>query len=58
LKDFKRDYPEMSGAAIWQMQDLKNFVKMECAVKDPASGSAKSVAEFLSELKKALKKGI
>jgi len=58
LKDFKRDYPEISGAAIWQMQDLKNFVKMGCAVKEPTSGSAESVAEFLSELKKTLKKGI
>jgi len=40
------------------MQDLKNFVKMGCAVKEPTSGSAESVAEFLSELKKTLKKGI
>lgn len=55
LKGFKRDYPEMSGAAIWQMEDLKNFVKLGCAVKEPASGSAKSVEEFLSQLKKAFK---
>jgi hypothetical protein len=55
LKGFKKDYPEMSGAAIWQMDDVKNFVKMGCAVKEPVSGSAKSVADFLSQLKKALK---
>ncbi|MDP9078912.1 MAG: hypothetical protein M3O71_15895 [Bacteroidota bacterium] len=58
LKGFKRDYPEISGAAIWQVQDLKNFVTMGCAVKEPNSGSAKSVAEFLSQLKKVLKSGL
>jgi len=55
LKGFKADYPEMSGAAIWQVADLYSFVTMECAVKQPASGSAKSVAEFLSQLNTALK---
>jgi hypothetical protein len=55
LKGFKNDYPEISGAAIWQMEDLKRFVKMGCAVKEPTSGSAKSVAGFLSQLKKTLK---
>jgi hypothetical protein len=55
LKGFKKDYPEMSGAAIWQMEDLKSFVKMGCAVKYPSSGKAKTVAEFLSQLKKGLK---
>jgi hypothetical protein len=55
LKGFKNDYPGISGAAIWQMEDLKNFVKMGCAVKEPTSGSAKSVAAFLSQLKKTLK---
>jgi hypothetical protein len=43
----------MSGAAIWQMADVKNYVDMGCAVKDPTSGSATSVAEFLNQLKKA-----
>jgi len=55
LKGFKNDYPEISGAAIWQMEDLKSFVKMGCTVKEPTSGSAKSVAGFLSQLKKTLK---
>ena len=58
LKDFKRGYPEMSGAAIWQIDDLKKFVMMGCAVKEPASGSAKSVAEFLDQLKEALRSGL
>jgi hypothetical protein len=56
LRGFKKDYPEMSGAAIWQMEDLKSFVTLGCAIKQPSSGSATSVAEFLSQLNKALKK--
>lgn len=56
LKGFKKNYPAMSGAAIWQMDDLKNFVTLNCAIKQPLSGSARSVKEFLSQLKKALKK--
>jgi len=55
LKGFKKGYPEISGAAIWQVEDIKSFVKMGCAVKDPASGSAQSIVEFLKQLKKALK---
>ncbi len=58
LKEFKRDYPEITGAAIWQMEDLKNFVKMGCAVKEPTSGTAKTVADFLSQLNKTLKSGL
>lgn len=54
LKGFKEDYPGMSGAAIWQMDDLYNFVKLGCAIKHPESGSAKSVKEFLRQLKKGL----
>jgi len=53
LNGFKRDYPKMSGAAIWQVEDLKNFVSLGCALKQPDSGSAKSVTEFLSQLKNA-----
>ncbi len=55
LKGFAKDYPTISGAAIWQVEDLKNFVKMGCAVKEPTSGSAESLAEFLSQLNKTLK---
>jgi len=55
LKGFNKDYPEISGAAIWQVQDLYDFVKLGCAVKEPTSGKATSVTEFLSQLKTALK---
>jgi len=54
LKGFKKDYPEMSGAAIWQLADLKQFVSMGCVLKEPSSGSAGSVSEFLGQLKTAL----
>jgi hypothetical protein len=53
LNGFKRNYTEISRAAVWQTEDLKNFITMGCAVKKPESGSAKSVAEFLDQLKKA-----
>lgn len=55
LKGFKKDYPAMSGAAIWQVADLKTFVKLGCAVKEPSSGSARNVTEFLNQLKTVLK---
>jgi len=55
---FKKDYPEMSGASIWQMADVKNFVKNNCAVVDPSSGTARSVKEFLAQIKGALSTGL
>ncbi|MBS7566695.1 hypothetical protein KHS38_19985 [Mucilaginibacter sp. Bleaf8] len=55
LKGFKQDYPAMSGAAIWQMADVYNFVEMGCAVKEPTSGTARSATEFLGQLKTGLK---
>ena len=52
---FKKDYPGMRGGAIWQMADVKNYIKMNCAVQDPASGSATSVREYLDQLKNSLR---
>ncbi len=54
LRGFKQSYPQMSGASIWQIADVKNFVLMGCALKDPASGTARSEAEFLNQLKTGL----
>lgn len=51
---FKKDYPAMKGGAIWQMADIKDYVNMGCAVKDPAYGSATSVVEYISQLKNSL----
>jgi hypothetical protein len=55
---FKKDYPGMSGGAIWQMADVKQYVKRGCAVQDTTSGSATAVAQYLSQLKNSLKEGL
>jgi hypothetical protein len=51
---WKKDYPVMAGGAIWQVADLKDYVKMNCAVQDPSSGNATSLSQYLAELKDAL----
>lgn len=58
MTGFKKDYPALNGGAIWQMADVKSYVSMGCAVKDPTSGSAVTVVEFLSQLKNSLKEGL
>ncbi|MBS1601626.1 MAG: hypothetical protein JST42_03080 [Bacteroidetes bacterium] len=57
LAAFKKDYPAMSGAALWQVADIKDYIRMNCAVKDPSSGNAGSVADYLSLLKNSLEIG-
>lgn len=52
---FKKDYPAMSGAALWQVADIKDYIRMNCAVKDPSSGTAASVADYISQLKNSLR---
>ena len=54
---FKKDYPGMTGAAIWQVADIKNYVKMNCAVQDTSSGSATTISQYLSQLKNSLNEG-
>jgi hypothetical protein len=58
MQRFKTGYPGMSGAAIWQMADIKGYVRMNCAVKDPSSGDAVSAGQFLNELKTSLGAGL
>lgn len=55
---FKKEYPGMTGAGIWQMADVIKYVKMNCATKMPESGKATTVTEFLADLKKSLKEGL
>lgn len=55
---FKKDYPELKGGAVWQMADIKSYVKQGCAVKDPSSGTATSVVEYISQLKNSIKAGL
>ncbi|MBS1662290.1 MAG: hypothetical protein JST68_14695 [Bacteroidetes bacterium] len=51
---FKKGYPGLSGGAIWQVADLKNYIRLNCAVKYPASGDARSLNQYLQELQQAL----
>jgi hypothetical protein len=54
---FKTTDPGMSGA-IWQMADVKNYVKSNCAISDPQSGTATSVKEYLTQLKNSLQEAL
>ncbi|GAA3935596.1 hypothetical protein GO495_14565 [Chitinophaga oryziterrae] len=55
---FKKDYPAMTGGAIWQMADVNSYVIKGCAVQTPESGTATTVSEFLDQLKTSLKEGL
>ena len=55
---FRKDYPAMSGGAIWQIADVKNYIKMGCAAQEPASGNATTVSEYLRQLNTSLKEGL
>lgn len=54
LQQFRKGAPEIHGAGIWQMADIKDYVRRRCAVTDPASGSATSVPQYLQQLKDSL----
>jgi hypothetical protein len=54
LREFKQNYPAMRGAGVWQMADIKRYVRQNCAAIDPTSGSAESVPEYLAQLKNCL----
>ena len=55
---FKTTDPVMSGAAIWQMQDVKNYIKSNCSISDPQSGTATSVKDYMMQLKNSLQEGL
>jgi hypothetical protein len=55
---FKKEYPGMNGGAIWQLADIGNYIRMDCAVKDPSSGGATTVSGFLEQLKDCLQAGL
>lgn len=54
LAEFRKNYPEMRGAGVWQMADIKSYVRQNCAVVDPSSGTAGTVPGYLSQLKNCL----
>jgi len=55
---FRKDYPDMTGGAIWQMADIKSFIKNNCAVQEPESGSSTTVTQFIADLKNGLTAGL
>jgi hypothetical protein len=55
---FKKDYPAMSGGAIWQMADVKSYIRNNCAVQDPTSGSSTSVSQYIIDLRTGLQEGL
>jgi len=55
---FKKGYPGMTGGAIWQMADVKDYIRRNCAVQDPESGSAASISQYLTQLRNSLKEGL
>jgi hypothetical protein len=55
---FKKDYPGITGGGIWQMADVISYISQNCAVQLPESGSARSVPQYLSQLKNSLKEGL
>jgi len=54
MDQYKKEYPGLAGGGIWQMEDIKSFIRMNCKISDPSSGTAGSVSEYLEQLKKAL----
>jgi hypothetical protein len=55
---FKKGYPAMMGGAIWQMADVKNYVRKGCAVQDSTSGTATTVPQYLMQLKNGIQQGL
>ena len=55
---FRKEYPGMTGGAVWQMADVISYINKHCAVQYPESGSATTVSQYLSQLKNSLKEGL
>ncbi|HEY4060978.1 MAG TPA: hypothetical protein VGM30_03720 [Puia sp.] len=55
---FRTTYSGMKGGAIWQMEDVKNYIRSNCAIRDPQSGPAVSEKEYLIQLKNSLQDGL
>ena len=54
LREFKTGDPELHGAGVWQLADIKGYVRKRCAVTDPSSGSATTVPQYLEQLRVSL----
>lgn len=54
MREFKKDDPALRGGGLWQMADIKGYVRQNCAVVDPSSGTATSVPQYLEQLRACL----
>lgn len=54
LREFKTGDPDLSGAGVWQMADIKEYIRQRCSVSDPSSGSATTVPQYLEQLRESL----
>lgn len=55
---FREKYPEMKGGAIWQMADVKSYIRNNCAVQNPGSGTSTSLSQYIIDLRNSLKEGL
>lgn len=55
---FKKEYPEMKGGAIWQMADVKAYIRNKCAVEVPESGNATTLSQYILDLRRSLREGL
>ena len=54
MQAFRKENPELHGAGLWQIADVKDYVRMNCGLQDPASGNATTVSQYLDQLRKSL----
>jgi hypothetical protein len=40
------------------MADVKSYIRNNCAVQDPTSGTAVSVSQYVADLKNSLQEGL
>ena len=58
MRMFKAGDPGMRGAGVWQMADIKDYIRQRCAVVDPSSGTATSVPQYLGQLRECILQGL
>jgi hypothetical protein len=51
---FRKGDPVLRGGGVWQMADIKSYIRQRCAVVDPGSGTATSVPQYLAQLRDCL----
>lgn len=54
MQQFQNDDPVLRGGGVWQLADIKDYVRQRCAITDPTSGSAGTVRQYLVQLRDAL----